>query len=330
MRAGMRTCVIFNPTARGEQAQRFRVSLGRLAGDCAIKPTTGPWTAPALAQAAVREGYDCVIAAGGDGTVSEVAHGIGCAEGGLERVRLGVIPLGTINVFARELQLPLALGPAWAVARGDTEIRVDLPHADCGTGAERRRRWFVQLAGAGLDSRAIERVDWQWKKSVGPLAYVAAGLRAMRGPQPRIEVESATARGAGALVLIGNGRYYGGEVPMFPGANLQDGLLEVRVFPRVSMGLLFRFGVAWLRRRPLPGGSPPLWQADRLTLRCAIDVPFEVDGDNAGRLPVEFGVLPRALRVAVPSAARLRPNAVRRRNGFAKQPRFWQSEQVIL
>lgn len=299
----MRTCVIFNPTARGDKAERFRESLARLARDCVVKPTTGPGTAPALAQEAVREGCDRVIAAGGDGTVSEVAHGIGSSEGGLDRVRVGVIPLGTINVFARELRLPLALGPAWETARGQAETRVDLPYAVWGTGPERRRRWFVQLAGAGLDSRAIERVEWKWKKSVGPLAYVAAGFRAMRGPQPVIHVESGTTQSAGALVLIGNGRYYGGEVPMFPGANLRDGLLEVRVFPRVSTALLVRFGVAWLLRRPLPGGPPPLWQADRLTLRSAADLPFEVDGDNAGRLPVEFGVLPRALRVAVPAGS---------------------------
>lgn len=175
----MRICVIFNPTARGNQARRFRARLDRLTGACAFKPTTGPGAGTFLATEAVNEGFDTVVAAGGDGTVSEVVTGLAQAAEGLARCRLGILPLGTINVFARELALPLNLDGAWETVLQGRETRVDLPFAEFHDAAGERRRFFTQLAGAGLDSRAIAGVDWEWKKRIGWLAYVVAGLRAL-------------------------------------------------------------------------------------------------------------------------------------------------------
>src|SRR5712691_3191908 len=102
----VRTCVIFNPAARGEKAKRFRRHLDDLGSDCALKLTTAAGDARRLAAEAVAEGFEIVVAAGGDGTLNEVLNGIGDAPGGFEKARLGVLPLGTVNVFARELALP--------------------------------------------------------------------------------------------------------------------------------------------------------------------------------------------------------------------------------
>ena len=107
MKRPMRLCIVFNPTARGDKARRFRQRLEALARECVLMPTTGPGAAVDLAAEAVRQGFDTVVAAGGDGTVNEVLNGIAGVEQGLERARLGILPLGTMNVFARELGLPL-------------------------------------------------------------------------------------------------------------------------------------------------------------------------------------------------------------------------------
>src|SRR5215470_1936506 len=101
-----RTCVIFNPTARGEKARRFRRHLDAIGAQSALKQTAAPGEARRLAAEAVEEGFEIVVAAGGDGTLNEVLNGLGDAPGGFERVRLGLLPLGTVNVFARELGLP--------------------------------------------------------------------------------------------------------------------------------------------------------------------------------------------------------------------------------
>src|SRR5580692_8939555 len=99
----LRICVIFNPAARGNKARRFRRHLDEMAQQSVFKATTAPGDAQKYAATAVTDGFDVIVAAGGDGTVNEVLNGIGEVPDGFARVRLGVLPLGTVNVFAREL-----------------------------------------------------------------------------------------------------------------------------------------------------------------------------------------------------------------------------------
>ncbi len=305
----MRACIVFNPTARGNKARRLQTLLESFAGQCTLLPTPGPGTTAALAAQACRDGFDTVIAAGGDGTVSEVAHGLATVPGALDTVRLGVIPLGTMNVFARELGLPRSVPAAWQTIQQGGETRVDLPQVELTADGRRERKHFVQLAGAGLDSRAIAAVDWRWKKRIGPLAYALAGFKAMRGPQPRVRVNADGRRAEGVLALLGNGRLYGGEVRMFPQSDLRDGRLEVRVFPRVTLLTLVRFAWGWLARRPLGESAASSLQGERVELNCATPMPLELDGDNAGHLPAVFTVRRVALRVLVPAPGRTAPSA---------------------
>lgn len=299
----MRVAVIFNPTARGNRARRFLGRLRELASEAELLPTPGPGRAGELAAEACRRGCDTIVAAGGDGTVSEVVDGLASVPGATGAVRLGVIPLGTINVFARELGIPHQLAQAWELLHTGTETRLDLPAVELMDGGRRKQRRFVQLAGCGLDSRAIAAVNWQWKQRVGPLAYVAAVWQAARGRQPEVEATAGGQTVRGVLALIGNGRLYGGGVTVFPEADARDGLLEVRVFPRVTVLTLCRFGLAWWRGRPLSGCGTAALRGGRVALRCPSSMPVEVDGDNVGWLPGDFRVQREALRVVVPLRA---------------------------
>src|SRR5580700_6157302 len=119
----MRACVIFNPTAKGDKAKHFRRHLEVIGAECALKQTVAAGGARPLAAEAIREGFDTVVAAGGDGTLNEVLNGIGDVPDGFERIRLGVLPLGTVNVFAKELGLPMELSHAWRVLREGREAR---------------------------------------------------------------------------------------------------------------------------------------------------------------------------------------------------------------
>jgi diacylglycerol kinase family enzyme len=123
----VRICVIFNPAAKGDKARRFRRHLDEIGAQSGLKLTSGPGDARRLAAEAVAEKYEVVAAAGGDGTVNEVLNGIADAPDGFERVRLGVLPLGTVNVFARELGLPQKLESAWGIIRNGKDRRIDLP-----------------------------------------------------------------------------------------------------------------------------------------------------------------------------------------------------------
>jgi YegS/Rv2252/BmrU family lipid kinase len=253
-----------------------------------------------LAAEAVREGFDTIVAAGGDGTLNEVLNGIGDEAEGFHRVRLGLLPLGTVNVFARELGLPLRWRRAWEVLRAGRERRLDLACVRFQSAGRPQQRYFVQMAGAGLDARATELVDGVWKKRTGVAAYLGAGLKALREPQPPIHVTGPGWTATGELVLIGNGRRYAGPFRMFPSADPADGLLDVRVFPRADgwTAAACLWGILTGRLGRV-GRSHDL-RAAAFTLASVGRVPFELDGETAGELPASFGVISQALRVVGP------------------------------
>lgn len=296
----MRTCVIFNPTARGEKARRFRHRLDAIGAQSTLKLTVAAGDARRLAAEAVREGFEIVVAAGGDGTLNEVLNGFSDVPDGFERARLGVLPLGTVNVFARELAIPTKLDAAWAAIGQGREVRIDLPMVDYHANGIRECRYFAQLAGAGLDARAIELVQWQLKKEIGPLAYVVAGLKALLGTQSKITAAGGGHSATGELVLIGNGRLYGGQFRVFPQADLHDGRLDVCVFPRVTWFTLARCGPSLLLRGTLPASATQAFQAESLTLSSPSITPLEADGELLGHLPATFTIQRSRLRVIVP------------------------------
>lgn len=299
----MRTCLIFNPIARGGKARALREHLDAYSSECTLRPTTCGGDARRLAAEAVEQGFETIVAAGGDGTVNEVVNGIADVPGGFGRARLGVMPLGTVNVFARELGLPLKLEAAWQVIRRGKEMTIDLPRAEFTLEGSRQQRYFIQLGGAGLDSRAIELVSWKLKTRIGPLAYVYAGLKALGEPHPLITVEACSETGiatgqshSGELVLMGNGRYYGGSFPVFPRAELTNGRLEATIFPKVSWSKVL--GIGWgILRGPLKGVHEI--SAPCVMLKSPQRVLLELDGENVGELPVKIVVSPRVLRVII-------------------------------
>lgn len=252
-----------------------------------------------MAAQAVRDGFSTIAAVGGDGTANEVVNGLADVPNGLASVRLGLVPLGTINVFARELGLPRDLAGAARTLAAGRETALDLGLAEFTANGIVQSRHFLQLAGAGLDARAVELVSWELKKKTGPLAYVVAGLQALREKQPVITVEGAQPA-SGQLVMVGNGRYYGGSFELFPGASLRDGLLDVCMLPAASIrcAALAALGLATGRVNRF---WPSLhFRSASVSLRSESRVGLQLDGEYVGELPVTFSVLPKALRVIVP------------------------------
>jgi YegS/Rv2252/BmrU family lipid kinase len=298
--------LIFNPAAKGGKARIFQRRLDAFSPFCELRATHAPGDAMRLAAEAVTEGCDTVIAAGGDGTLHEALNGIASVPGGLERARLGVLPLGTINVFAREIGLPLNWVDALDALRAGAEKRIDLPFVDFGSNGTSQRRFFIQLGGAGLDARAVELVDWKLKTRLGPLAYVVAGLKAWREKAGLIHVTRAAeapAAVSGEWALLGNGRFYGGTLRFFPKADPADGLLDVCVFPRLCVTELARVCLGMAAGRPHAFSRAAHLQGREFFLTSRERVAVELDGEFAGTLPARFSILPKALRVIVPSAA---------------------------
>lgn len=298
----MRTCVIFNPSARGEKAARLRQHLQQEATpQCSLRMTSGAGDARRFAAEVVGDGFDTVVAAGGDGTVNEVLNGIADANG-FEQVRLAILPVGTVNVFARDVGIPLNISAAWKTILAGHETRIDLPELRFEIGANRiERRCFIQMAGAGWDARAIELVNWNLKKRIGQFAYMLAGFRALHTTHPMIQVVDGSTKHTGQFVIIGNGRYYAGSFSVFHQANFQDGLFDVCIFPRINWFVLTRYLWGFVTRTPAHLRREISFQTPHLELTSTEPVPVQVDGEIAGQLPARCIIQREALRIIVPT-----------------------------
>ncbi len=282
--------LIFNPRARSQKGSRTRQFLMDHANRFALYATNTGEEAVELARRFASEGEPVVIAAGGDGTLNAVVSGLAGS-----RTALGVMPAGTMNVFARELGIPAnSLPKAFEVIEQGLIREVDLFSAN---GAP-----FVQMAGVGFDAMVIEETRWESKKMLGPLAYLLAAVKVLGERPPKIEVT--TAEGlteTGVAVLCGNGSLYGGQFKLFRNAANNDSKLDVIVFKEAG----YRFVLDTLHGIALGGidlaNHTSYFQSECLTVRSERPVPVEIDGELLGRCEeVSFCETSSRLRVLAP------------------------------
>jgi YegS/Rv2252/BmrU family lipid kinase len=284
------TVVILNPTAGSLETNRdWQERVESIARGWPIRTTSHAGEAAALARSAVEEGFGRIIAAGGDGTVNQVANGI--AGSG---AALGILPIGTINVFAMELGLPAHdLELCWDIVAAGNIRLVDLPTAN--------GKCFVQLGGIGLDAQAVKETTLASKRSLGPLSYLitAAHIAARQPPKLFITSEKASVR-EGSFVLIGNGRLYGGPFPFFKHAVIDDGLLDVVMFKRLGYLEIIKYLQDVVFSSDIRAPEIEYFQTRYLRVTSEQDVPIELDGELAGTCPVDFQVHKKGLRVLAP------------------------------
>jgi YegS/Rv2252/BmrU family lipid kinase len=285
-----RIAVILNPAARGERAQRLRARIEAFGEGAVLQATTCCGEAESLGRAAVKEGFDTIVAAGGDGTVNEVVNGIAGSD-----VKFGLLPLGTMNVFATELGLPVNdLEACWQIVQGDAIRCVDLPSAN--------GKHFVQLAGVGLDAQVVKETSRAFKKTLGPLSYLISAAQITTREPPRLQIESPDAAvEEGSFVLVGNGRLYGGPFPFFKQAVLDDGRLDVLVFKGLSYLQMMRYLQDVLFNSHITSPDVEYFQTTSLRVTSESPVPVEIDGELIGNCPVEFQMNHYGLRVLAPA-----------------------------
>jgi diacylglycerol kinase (ATP) len=271
----------------------LRPQVEAIARGCLVTTTGQPGEAEALARQAAADGFETIVAAGGDGTVNEVVNGLAGSS-----ATLGVLPIGTVNVFATELGLPVHdLQLCWDIIRADYTRTVDLPTAN--------GQHFVQLGGVGLDAQVVKETSLAFKRSFGPLSYLisAAQIAARTPPRLFLEAESAPICES-SFVLIGNGRHYGGPFPFFKHAALDDGLLDIVAFKRLGYLEIIKYlqDVFFSADIHLP--EVEYFQTQRLRITSDEDVPVELDGELVGSCPVQFEIRDKRLRVLAPPLTR--------------------------
>jgi diacylglycerol kinase (ATP) len=283
------TVVILNPAARSERAGQWRSRVEKVARGATLRATSRIGEAELLARKAAREGFKRIVAAGGDGTINEVVNGLAGTT-----AALGLLPIGTVNVFATELGLPSGdLKECWQIICEGHTRTIDLPSAN--------GKHFVQLAGIGLDAQAVKETSAALKRSFGPLSYLVSAAQIASRPPPHLIVESkGTKTIEGSFVLIGNGRLYGGPFPFFKRALIDDGLLDVVVFKRIGYLDIIRYLQDVIFSSSITMPDLEYLQTKRLRVSAEEEVPVEIDGELIGNCPVEFRVRARGLRVLAP------------------------------
>lgn len=258
--------------------------------------TDGPGGARVLAEEAVRAGLRMVIAAGGDGTINEIVQALAG-----HTTALGVLPVGTVNVWAREVGIPLAIAEARRVLVEGVRRRIDLGRA--GT------RYFLLMAGIGVDAEVTRRVEHHLLKRLGlkVLDYIATGGYVSVTQRPArvwVHAGSAPKRTRHAVqILIGNTRLFGGAFSFTRKAIADDGWLDVVFVGGHRLRHRAQVLLRAVLRRPSLGPHAHYEQVRTIRLESATPLPVQVDGEVVGYLPMTFAVFPRALTVIVPAEA---------------------------
>lgn len=294
--------IILNPAARSGRAGNFVEVLQELPGNPVVKLTRHAREAESLAREAIFQGYQKIVAAGGDGLINEVVNGIASVTATDDRVKLGVLPLGTMNVFASELQLPLdSLNAAWEVILENRLHHIDLACAThLGT---QQHRFFVQLAGIGIDAEVLEETSSESKMAFGPVSYLFSFLKVLFKKQHSLLLHcSEGIERKGSSLLLGNGKFYGGSFPFFPEAALDDGQLHVLLLKHHHFWELLGNLPSLLLGKPQSLRTVQYFKTQELFITPEdprFNIPFELDGEMVSHLPIKISIQRKRLPVLV-------------------------------
>ena len=260
-------------------------------------PTTGKGSARALARDCVLRGAKTVFVAGGDGTINEVVNGLACSE-----TVLGVLPGGTANCLAVELGIGTNLLAAARQSGTWRPQRISLglcrPH-------QGEPRYFVAMAGAGVDAQIVRDVNPGLKRKLGKGAYWVAGLAASFRVLPELLVKSSQGECRVSFALASRVRNYGGDLEIAKSIRLTDAHFETVLFEgRFAVRYLkYLAGVLVNQHRGMSGVHVHL--VDRLELSAVNGAPIymQVDGEECGELPAALEIAPSALTILIPVPA---------------------------
>ncbi len=249
-----------------------------------------------MARAALDAGVDLVLAAGGDGTIRVVADAL-AGQG----VTMAVVPAGTGNLLARNLDLPLTEEGALDVALAGRTRAIDLIELVVD---HRPGEHFAVMAGIGVDAVIMDGVNPDLKKKVGPAAYfLAAGKAVGRLPMPlEVSVDGGKQRRRRAMMcLVGNVGKLPGGIVLIPEAEADDGHLDVYVASPRRFTHWFKLVLRVVSRRPQRDDQVDTWQGQRVVVQLRKPESYQVDGDVIGECrTLSAEVKPGALTVCVP------------------------------
>lgn len=291
-----RARIIYNPTSGREIFKRHLAevlqTLEAAGYEASCHATSEAGDATNAARIAVERKYDLVVAAGGDGTINEVVNGL--AEQSY-RPKLGIIPVGTTNDFARALHIPRDIEEAARIiAIGDT-IPVDIGRMN--------ERYFINIAGGGRITELTYEVPSKLKTMLGQLAYYLKGMEmlpSIKASDVSIEYDGKLFEGEVMLFLVGLTNSVGGLEKLAPDSSINDGLFTLLIVKKTNLADLIRIATLALRGEHINDQSVIYTKANHIKVNSNETVQLNLDGEFGGLLPAEFSNLYRHLEVFVP------------------------------
>ncbi|GHI00612.1 diacylglycerol kinase [Neobacillus kokaensis] len=298
-----RARLIYNPTSGREMIKRHLPEILEkleLAGyEASCHATTGAGDATKAARIAVERQYDVVIAAGGDGTINEVVNGLAEQE---YRPKLGIIPSGTTNDFARALHIPRDVASAVDIITKGELIPVDIGRIN--------DKYFINIAGGGRLTELTYEVPSKLKTMLGQLAYYLKGMEmlpSIKASDLRIEYDGKLFEGEAMMFLVGLTNSIGGFEKLAPDSSINDGLFSLLILKKVNLAEFVRVSTMAIRGEHVNDPNVIYTKANRIKVQSSEKVQLNLDGEFGGLLPAEFANLYRHLEVFVPLDD-IRPN----------------------
>ena len=299
----MKGMLIYNPVAGqydlSDELAEVVEFLSDYGWQVSLRETRGSGDATTFAREAVATGHDIVAAVGGDGTLGEVANGLA-----FSRVRMGLLPVGTGNVWARMLDMPIwspmeptALLEAARILVEGQDHAIDLGKA--------QNRYFVLWSGIGFDADVAKAIEphREIRRNLGNILYYVGILTmglGLRGTRATVIIDGKAIRQRIVMVLVTNAQFYGGSVRLAPQAQLDDGMLDVYVFKGDNMLDALSHILMVILGKQFANPNLEIYQAREVSIRASKPLAVQFDGDPAGYSPVTIKVAPRALRFIVP------------------------------
>ncbi len=263
--------------------------------------TTGPGHAGEIARQEVDRGAELILVAGGDGTINEAVNGMAHSD-----VPLGILPAGTANVLANELGLGNSMERAAAALPDAVQERIAL--GTISSTANSSPRFFLMMAGAGLDADIVYHLDPRLKEATGKVAYWIAGFSKVGHRIPEFTVESNGQEYRASFALISRVRNYGGDLEIAPTISLLDDEFEMVLFEGESSFGFLKYMLAVVVHQQQSMRGITILRTRQAVFSVAHDQPIhlQVDGEHVGVAPARVEIVPNALTLLVPPGFRAR------------------------
>ncbi|KAA0546342.1 diacylglycerol kinase [Bacillus sp. BGMRC 2118] len=279
-----RARIIYNPTSGRELFKRHLPEvlqkLEQAGYETSCHATTGAGDATKAARTAVERRYDLVVAAGGDGTINEVVNGLADEE---YRPRLGIIPVGTTNDFARALGVNKSIEEATDIICSGVPVPIDIGKVN--------DTYFINIAGGGRITELTYEVPSKLKTMLGQLAYYLKGMEmlpSIKATHVEIEYDGKFFEGEIMLFLVCNTNSVGGFEKLAPSSDYSDGMFDLLILKKTNLADFIRIASLALKGDHLSDPNIIYTSANRIKVKSTDKMQLNLDGEYGGLVPAEF------------------------------------------